>query len=161
MLQYEAWCSIITYHNLVHTIGEVQTPENTYWVKDGSRHHWKEDWPNIQELQCSSMNSWWCTGIWQWGNNIWQNLHEEMECTRKEGIKHDFDKCIIKTKCCSLGNQYTAEGVKSDLKEEAIKQMQPPINKCDIGWHHCPSFSGELMRHICWAWLAWYHFGLL
>ena len=42
---------------------------------------------------------------------------------------HSFDKCIIKTKCCSFGNQYTPEGVKSDMKEVAIKQMQPPINK--------------------------------
>ena len=46
----------------------------------------------------------------------------------KIGIMHSFDKCIIKTKCCSFGNQYTP-GVKSDVKEVAIKQMQPPINK--------------------------------
>ena len=55
-----------------------------------------------------------------------------MECTRKAGIKLNFDKCIIKTKCCSFffGNLYTPEGVKTDQKEvEAIKQMQPPINK--------------------------------
>ena len=47
----------------------------------------------------------------------------------KIGIMHSFDKYIIKTKCCSFGNQYTPEGVKSDVKEVAIKQMQPPINK--------------------------------
>ena len=34
----------------------------------------------------------------------------------KIGIMHSFDKCIIKTKCCSFGNQYTPEGVKSDVK---------------------------------------------
>ena len=48
---------------------------------------------------------------------------------KKPGIMHNFDKCIIKTKWCSFGNQYTPEGVKSDMKEVAIKQMQPPINK--------------------------------
>ena len=42
---------------------------------------------------------------------------------------HSFDKCIIKTKCCCFGNQYTPEGVKSDMKKVAIKQMQSPINK--------------------------------
>ena len=46
----------------------------------------------------------------------------------KIGIMHSFDKCIIKIKCCSFGNQYTPEGVKSDIKEVAIKQKQPPIN---------------------------------
>ena len=44
---------------------------------------------------------------------------------KKIGIMHSFDKCIIKTKCCSFGNQNTPEGV----MEVAIKQMQPPINK--------------------------------
>ena len=47
----------------------------------------------------------------------------------KIGIVHSFGKCIIKTKCCRFGNQYTPEGVKSDMKEVAIKQMQSPINK--------------------------------
>ena len=46
----------------------------------------------------------------------------------KIGILHSLDKCIFKTKC-SFGNQYNPEGVKSDVKEVAIKQMQPPINK--------------------------------
>ena len=40
----------------------------------------------------------------------------------KIGILCSFAKCIIKTKCCSFGNQYTPEGVKSDDKEVAIKQ---------------------------------------
>ena len=31
-----------------------------------------------------------------------RNLHEAMECTRKMGIKLNFDKCVIKTKCCSF-----------------------------------------------------------
>ena len=48
---------------------------------------------------------------------------------KKIGIMHSFDKCIIQSKCCSFGYQYTPEGVKSDMKEVAIKQMQPPINK--------------------------------
>ena len=47
----------------------------------------------------------------------------------KIGIMHSFDKCIITTKCCSFGNQYTPEGVKSDMKGVAIKQIQPPIKK--------------------------------
>ena len=47
----------------------------------------------------------------------------------KIGIMHSFEKCIIKTTCCSFGNQFTPEGIKSDVKEVAIKQMQPPIKK--------------------------------
>ena len=31
-----------------------------------------------------------------------KNLHEAMEWTRKAGIKLNFDKCVIKTKCCSF-----------------------------------------------------------
>ena len=31
-----------------------------------------------------------------------RNLHETMECTRKTGIKLNFDKCTIKTKYCSF-----------------------------------------------------------
>ena len=50
-------------------------------------------------------------------------FQEAKECMEKIGIMHSFDKCIIKTKCCSFGNQYTPEGVKSDMKEVAIKQM--------------------------------------
>ena len=39
-------------------------------------------------------------------------LHEAMECTRKAGIKFNFDKCVIKTKCCRFfGNLYTPEVV--------------------------------------------------
>ena len=56
-------------------------------------------------------------------------FQEAKECMEKVGIMQNFDKCIIKTKCCSFSNQYTLEGVKSDMKEVAIKQMQPPINK--------------------------------
>ena len=38
-----------------------------------------------------------------------------MECARKAGIKLNFDRCIIKTKCFSFfGNLYTPEGVKLD-----------------------------------------------
>ena len=63
---------------------------------------------------------------------------------------HSLDKCIIKTKCCSFGNQYTPEGVKSDMKEVAIKQMQPPINKQQLKFtsrygeppiHYMPNIS--------------------
>ena len=43
----------------------------------------------------------------------------------KNSTMCSFDKCIIKTKCCSFGKQNTPEGV----MEVAIKQMQPPINK--------------------------------
>ena len=52
-----------------------------------------------------------------------RNFHEAMECTRKAGIKLNFDKCVIKTKCCSFfGNLYTPEGVKADPKKvDAIK----------------------------------------
>ena len=50
-------------------------------------------------------------------------FQEAKECMEKIGIIHSFDKCIIKTKCCSFGNQYSPEGVKSDMKEVAIKQM--------------------------------------
>ena len=60
-----------------------------------------------------------------------RNLHEAVGCTRKAGIKLNFDKCVIETKCCSFfGNLYTPEGVKPDLKKvDGIKQMQSPINK--------------------------------
>ena len=60
-----------------------------------------------------------------------RNLHEAMECTRKAGIKLNFDKFVIKTECCSFfGNLYTPEGVNPDPKKvDAIKQMQPPMNK--------------------------------
>ena len=60
-----------------------------------------------------------------------RNLNEAIECTRKVGIKLNFDKCFIKTKCCCFcANLYTPEGVKPDPKKvETIKQMQPPINK--------------------------------
>ena len=49
-----------------------------------------------------------------------RNLHEAMECTRKAGIKLNFDKCIIKTNCCSLfGNLYILEGVKPDPRSRS------------------------------------------
>ena len=31
-----------------------------------------------------------------------RNMHKTIECTRKAGIKLNFNKCIIKTKCCSF-----------------------------------------------------------
>ena len=52
-------------------------------------------------------------------------FQEAKECMKKIGTMCSFDKCIIKTKCCSFGNQNTPEGV----MKVAIKQMQPPINK--------------------------------
>ena len=54
-----------------------------------------------------------------------------MEATRQAGIKLNYDKCIIKTKSCSVfGNVYTQAGVKPDPKKvEAIKKMETPINK--------------------------------
>ena len=60
-----------------------------------------------------------------------RNLHEAMECTRKAGIKRNFDKCVIKSKCCScLSNLSTPEEGKPDPKKvDAIKQMKPAINK--------------------------------
>ena len=60
-----------------------------------------------------------------------RNLLQAMECTRKAGIKLNFDKCCYLGKMLQiLGNLYTREGVKPDPKKlEAIKQMQPPINK--------------------------------
>ena len=63
-----------------------------------------------------------------------RNLHEAVEYTRKAGIKLIFDKCVIKTKCCSFfGNLYTPEGVKPDPKKvDAIKQMLPPMNKQQV-----------------------------
>ena len=47
------------------------------------------------------------------------------------GIMLNFDKCIIKTKCCRFfSHLYTPEGVRPNLKKvEAIKQVQPSINK--------------------------------
>ena len=64
------------------------------------------------------------------------NLHAAMECTRKSGMKLNFDKFIIKTKCCRFfGNLYTPEGAKPDPKKvEAIKQIQPPINKQQLSF---------------------------
>ena len=58
-------------------------------------------------------------------------MHEVMEATRQAGIKLNYDKCVTKTKSCSLcGNIYTPAGVKPDPeKEEAIKKMEAPINK--------------------------------
>ena len=35
-------------------------------------------------------------------DNKEKHMTQEIECTRKEGIKHNFDKCFIKTKWCSL-----------------------------------------------------------
>ena len=54
-----------------------------------------------------------------------------MECTRKAGIKLNFDKYAIKSKCCSFFcNLYTQQVVRHDPeKVEAVTQMQPSINK--------------------------------
>ena len=69
-----------------------------------------------------------------------RNLHEAMEYTRKAGIKPNFYKCVIKTKCCSFFvNLYIPEGVRPDPKKvDAIKQMQSPINK------HISSLTADL-----------------
>ena len=50
-----------------------------------------------------------------------RNLPEAIECTRKAGIKLNFDKCV-KTKCCSFfffffGNLSTPERFKPDPKK--------------------------------------------
>ena len=74
-----------------------------------------------------------------------RNLHEAMEYTRKAGNRLNFDKCVIKTKCCSFfGNLCTAEGVKPDpMKVDAIKQMHPPINKQQL------SSSLGMVTYLC------------
>ena len=54
-----------------------------------------------------------------------------MEKTRKADIELDFDKCIVKTKSCSLfGEIYTPQGVKPDPKKvDPIKKMQAPSTR--------------------------------
>ena len=37
------------------------------------------------------------------------HFQEAIECTGITGIKHNFDKCIIKTKCCSFLIAYTVQ----------------------------------------------------
>ena len=73
------------------------------------------------------------------------NLHEGMERTRKVGIKLHFNKCIEKSKSCSLfGEIYTPQGVKPDPKNvEAIKKMQAPSTKQELH-----SFLG-MINYLC------------
>ena len=56
------------------------------------------------------------------------HLHETMERVRCAGIKLHFEKCVIKSKSCTLfGNVYTTQRVKPDPKKvEAIKKMKTP-----------------------------------
>ena len=59
-----------------------------------------------------------------------QNLHEQIECTRKEGIMDNFEKCFIRPNVAVFDNLYSSEGIKPDMKKvEGSKQMQTPINK--------------------------------
>ena len=62
------------------------------------------------------------------------HLHEAMERTRKAGIKLNYDKCIVKSRSCSIfGNIYTPEGVKPDpSKVDAIKRMEAPSTKQEL-----------------------------
>ena len=52
-----------------------------------------------------------------------------MEHYESAGIKVNYDKCNVKTKCIFFHNLYM-EGVKPDTnKVFVIKKMQPSINK--------------------------------
>ena len=56
------------------------------------------------------------------------HLHEAVERTRQARFKLNYDKCVIKTKSCTLfGNVYTSKGVMPGPKKvEGIKKMQAP-----------------------------------
>ena len=59
-----------------------------------------------------------------------RNLHEAMKCTRKAGIKLNFDKCVIKTKCCSFfGNLYTTRRRQTRPKKSRCNQMDAATHK--------------------------------
>ena len=82
-----------------HTpFGRYNFPENASWFEDGLGHLPEEDWPNMWELQGGCRNSWNCKAFGIEKTHE-RNLHEAMKCTRKAGIKLNFNKCVIKTKC--------------------------------------------------------------
>ena len=70
-----------------------------------------------------------CKGVVGIADDVQVFGNEETHDSMFQEAKEYMDKYIIKTKCCSFGNQYTPEGVKSDVKEVAIKHMQLSINK--------------------------------
>ena len=79
-----------------------------------------------------------------------RNFEEAIECMIKQALAIVLINVLLRPKVIvSFGNQYTPEGVKSDLKEvEAIKQMQTPIinNKflpryCKYIFHYMPNIS--------------------
>ena len=57
------------------------------------------------------------------------NLHEAMECTRKAGIKLNFDKCAIKTKCCIFLVTCTLQRESSRPKESRCNQTDAATNE--------------------------------
>ena len=127
-LEFETWCNIITHLKLLHTLWEIQISENVPWVEDGSVHllivHTYKNYMGAVGI---------ADDVQVFGNeeNHDRNFQESVECIGRTGIKFNFGKRIIKTKCCSIfGNLCTLEGVKHDMKKvEANKQMQSPINK--------------------------------
>ena len=61
------------------------------------------------------------------------HLHKAMERVRSAGIKLDFEKCMIKSKCTFFGDVYTPQGVKPDLKKvKAIKKRIAPQTKQEL-----------------------------
>ena len=78
---------IITFYT---PLGEMQTPENAFWIKDAQDIFEKK-------IDQAYKN---CKGVGRIAGDV--QVFGNKKRTRKEGIKQYFDKCFIKTKCYSL-----------------------------------------------------------
>ena len=89
------------YHNLLHTFGRDansrECPLDKGWVKtffrvsDQAYKNYKSVRSIVDDIQVFGNKE---KHMTEW--------YEETECTRKEGIKHYFDKHFVKAKCCSF-----------------------------------------------------------
>ena len=100
ILECEPSCSITTHDNLLHTLGELQIPENAFGLRM-SQEIFLMKIDQIYEHYRDAVER---DDVEVFGNEKTheRNLHEAMECTRKAGIKLNFDQCIIKTNCWSF-----------------------------------------------------------
>ena len=99
ILECEAWCNIITHDNLLYTLWEIHIPKNAFGLR------MKQDvFQRKIDQMCENCRD--AIGIADdvqaFGNEktLDRNFHEAIECIRKGVIKHNFDTCFIKTKCC-------------------------------------------------------------